>query len=124
MKRRHIIGLFVILGFLFFIMSSFRIALTPYVNFAQAKTAAGNVQVRGVLGAEQISVADNGRTVKFSLKDETGEEVPVVYRGVKPDGFEQAASLVAVGKYRDGQFFADKLLVKCPSKYQGGMKKQ
>ncbi|MDH4223841.1 MAG: cytochrome c maturation protein CcmE [candidate division Zixibacteria bacterium] len=40
--------------------------------------------------------------------------------GVKPANFEQATSIVVIGMYRDGIFIADQVLVKCPSKYQGG----
>lgn len=123
MKRRHIIGLLVIVVFIGFSAVAFQNALTPYVNFDQAKVSKGTVQVRGVLGTEKITVADNGKTVKFSLRDANGEEVPVLYSGAKPDGMEQATSIVAVGKYQNGMFVADKLLVKCPSKYQGSVKK-
>ena len=43
------------------------------------------------------------------------------YKGVKPGNFEDAISIVAIGHFDEGakQFEADKLLVKCPSKYQG-----
>jgi len=43
----------------------------------------------------------------------------VLYSGIKPGNFEEATEIVAVGSYRDGSFYADQLLVKCPSKYQG-----
>jgi cytochrome c-type biogenesis protein CcmE len=38
---------------------------------------------------------------------------------VKPANFEDAVSIVAIGRYENGVFAAEKLLVKCPSKYQG-----
>ena len=43
------------------------------------------------------------------------------YHGVKPANFEDAISIVAIGHYESGrdEFVANKLLVKCPSKYQG-----
>ena len=31
----------------------------------------------------------------------------------------QAISIVAIGRFREGHIDAEKLLVKCPSKYQG-----
>jgi cytochrome c-type biogenesis protein CcmE len=45
----------------------------------------------------------------------------VRYHGVKPANFEDAVSIVAIGRYdaAASEFAADKLLVKCPSKYQG-----
>lgn len=126
MKRRHVIGIVTILAFVVFSAFSFQDSLTPYVNFTQAKSIAGNVQVRGVLATDQVTTAEGGKLVQFILRDETGVEALVSYRGIKPDGMEDATSIVAIGKYRDGQFAAEKLLVKCPSKYQsaqGSVKK-
>ncbi|EGO62740.1 cytochrome c maturation protein CcmE [Acetonema longum] len=123
MKRRHLVGLAVIALFVVYSAVTFSSALTPYVTFSQAKSVNGTVQVRGVLINDQISVLDNGRKIQFTLRDEAGEAMPVTYGGVKPDGLAQASSIVAVGKVSDGQFYAEKLLVKCPSKYQGSVKK-
>ena len=78
----------------------------------------GSVQVRGVLASEQVVITDDGKAVKFKLRDENGQEAMVIYKGIKPDNIEQATSIVAIGKYHSDQFIADKLLVKCPSKYQ------
>lgn len=122
MKLRHIIGLLVIVAFIAYSLMAFQTSLTPYVSFAQAKTSTGAVQVRGALATDKITVAENGKTVKFLLRDEAGEEVPVIYQGAKPEGIDQATSIVAVGKYQNGQFMAEKLLIKCPSKYQRSVK--
>lgn len=119
MKRRHLIGIVVIACFIVFSAVSFQSSLTPYVTFAQAKTMSGSVQVRGVLASQDITIIDNGKGVKFKLRDEAGEEVQVTYIGMMHDGLAESTSVVAIGKYRDGQFHAEKLLVKCPSKYQG-----
>ena len=118
MKRRHLIGMAVIAVFIVFSIFSFQSSLTPYVNFAQAKALTGSVQVRGTLVDGKVTVANEGRVVQFVLRDEAGEEVPVSYRGTKPDNMEHATSVVAIGKYKSGHFEAEKLLVKCPSKYQ------
>ena len=42
-----------------------------------------------------------------------------MYRGVRPGNFKDAISIVAIGRYHEGRIEAEKLLVKCPSKYQG-----
>ena len=123
LKRRHIFAIGIIAAFIIFSVMMFRDSLTPYVTFAQAKNTSGNVQVRGVLASEKISLIDNGKMVQFALRDEVGETVTVLYRGTKPDGMEQATSIVAIGRYQNNQFVAEKLLVKCPSKYQGSVKK-
>lgn len=124
MKRRHFIGIGIIILFAVFSVVTFRSSLTPYVTFAQAKGMPGDVQVRGIVVPSSIMQGDGVRKVKFLLRDESGEEVTVVYSGTKPDGLEQATSVVAVGKYSEGQFVTQKLLVKCPSKYQGSVKQE
>ncbi|MBP2628490.1 MAG: CcmE/CycJ protein [Firmicutes bacterium] len=118
MKKRHVIGIGIIAIVIIFCAVSLKNSLTPYVTFAQAKTISGSVQVRGVLVSEQMVMTDGGKAVKFKLLDENGQEAIIVYKGTKPDGLEQAASIVAIGKYQNNQFVAEKLLVKCPSKYQ------
>jgi cytochrome c-type biogenesis protein CcmE len=57
--------------------------------------------------------------LSFNLLDEHGRSLPVAYRGIKPGNFKDAISIVAIGRYHDGRIEAEKLLVKCPSKYQG-----
>jgi cytochrome c-type biogenesis protein CcmE len=54
------------------------------------------------------------------LQDENGKLVKVVSDDPRPANFEQAISIVAIGRYDQGEqaFMADDLLVKCPSKYQ------
>ena len=123
MRRRHLVGLLIVIAFIVFTAVTFRNTLTPYVTFAQARTMTGSVQVRGQLSNTQDITANGGR-IQFPLRDERGEVVTVVYNGAKPDGLQQAIGIVAVGKYENGLFAADKLLVKCPSKYQASGKAQ
>ncbi len=124
MKRRHFLSWSIITIFVIFNVISFSSSLTPYVTFSQAKAASGSVQVRGVLALEPIIPIRAGQGIQFVLRDEAGEQVQVRYSGVKPDGLEQATSIVAIGKYGNEQFVAEKLLIKCPSKYQGSVKKE
>jgi cytochrome c-type biogenesis protein CcmE len=55
--------------------------------------------------------------------DEKGDVMPVEYRGVIPGNFDQAVSVVAIGKFSGDHFEAQQLLVKCPSKYQAEAEK-
>lgn len=121
MKKHQIICLAVIIGFVAYSALAFQSSVTPYVTFAQAKSSKSTVQVKGTMGVGKVLPAEDGQATQFVLRDDAGEEVTVVYRGVKPDGLEQATGIVAIGKYVKGQFLADKLLVKCPSKYQGSV---
>ncbi|MDI6857469.1 MAG: cytochrome c maturation protein CcmE [Dehalococcoidia bacterium] len=58
-------------------------------------------------------------TLRFAMASESGAPLPVVYKGAVPDAFKQGAEVVVDGRLsRSGTFEADKLLVKCPSKYE------
>lgn len=46
------------------------------------------------------------------------ERLTVEYAQPKPENFDNARQVEAIGTYRDGVFHATTLLVKCPSKYR------
>ena len=118
MKRRHLILLLILVLFAGYAVWQFTSAVTPYVSIAQAQSAKSTVQVKGLLdlGARNPHM-ENGFFV-FGLQDEEGSSFEVRYKGSEPDNFAQAYHIVAIGKYQDGAFYADKLLIKCPSKYE------
>jgi cytochrome c-type biogenesis protein CcmE len=99
-------------------VSSFKKSMTPYVSFDDARRANGMVQVNGVLADKNYVLKQNEQYLEFKLKDSRGEVMNVEYRGVVPGNFDQAKSIVAIGRYTNNRFEADQLLVKCPSKYQ------
>ena len=104
-------------------MTSFKKSMTPYISFAEAKQASGLVQVNGTLASKNYVLKRDEQFLEFSLRDSKGEEMKVEYRGVIPGNFDQATSIVAIGRYGSGKFEADQLLVKCPSKYQAEAEK-
>jgi cytochrome c-type biogenesis protein CcmE len=53
----------------------------------------------------------------FYMKDEDGNVRRVIYPKPKPNNFEQATQLVVIGEMRNDVFFANDMLMKCPSKY-------
>ncbi len=58
-------------------------------------------------------------TLRFSIQDETGATLPIVFYGPRPDNFQRAASAIIEGNLLlDGSFQADTLLLKCPSRYE------
>lgn len=122
LKPLHMIGiaiiaLSIVLGY-YGLSSSMR----PYTtSVAEAKTSSRGVQLAGFLGSKGEYNADGKFT--FLLQDSTGNKVTVVSNEPKPSNFEQAVSIVAIGQYdaKTGEFMAENLLVKCPSKYQEQM---
>ena len=100
-------------------ITAFTKTLTPYLTFDEARKARGAVQVMGGLDKASDRYDRDSQRLYFDLVDERGGRMPVVYAGTRPGNFGDAISIVAIGQYRDGRIEAEKLLVKCPSKYQG-----
>ncbi|HZF08929.1 MAG TPA: cytochrome c maturation protein CcmE [Thermoanaerobaculia bacterium] len=126
-KGFYVIGGALLLGFIGFSLLSFKQTLTPYVSYEQARSANRMVQVAGALEKGSSAYKEQNQSLYFTLKDpKTHENLRVRYKGVKPGNFEDAISVVAIGRYDTTaqEFEANKLLVKCPSKYQGAEVKQ
>lgn len=119
MKKGYWIAAALTLAFVGFGLTAFQKTLTPYLTFDEARKARGLVQVMGGLDKQSDRYDTAKQELSFELLDENGRRMPVVYRGIKPGNFRDAISIVAIGRYRDGRIDAEKLLVKCPSKYQG-----
>jgi cytochrome c-type biogenesis protein CcmE len=130
MKKTHryyLLGAVLLLAFAGFSLSAFKETLTPYVNYKQARDTDRVVQVAGALEKGSSKYVDTEDFLYFTLKDPaTKETLRVRYKGLKPANFEDAISIVAIGQYDEGdkEFEANKLLVKCPSKYQGAEVKE
>jgi cytochrome c-type biogenesis protein CcmE len=78
------------------------------------------VRVAGQVDAATISFDNRDLILTFDITAETGERLPVVFNGPKPDQMREGAEAILEGKY-DGQIFtAQSLLLKCPSRYEEG----
>lgn len=100
-------------------ITSFQKTLTPYVTFEEARSSRGVVQVMGGLDKTSDRYDGGRQELSFDLVDERGGRIPIAYRGTRPANFKDAISIVAIGRFREGRVEAERLLVKCPSKYQG-----
>jgi cytochrome c-type biogenesis protein CcmE len=117
-----VVGVALLLGFAGFAFATFRTTLNPYVGFDDARAANRVVQVAGGLEKRSTRYDQDAELLHFALVEEaTGNTLPVRYAGLRPANFEDAISIVAIGSWdaATGEFAAQKLLVKCPSKYQG-----
>ena len=117
MRAKYIIGGFVIIAAIVLAGVSFGDNLKQYVSIAEAKEYQGDVQVKGALVLEKINYDMEEQVLNLAISDESGEMLLIRYRGIKPGNLEQAKEIVAIGRYNGSQFDAEKLLVKCPSKY-------
>jgi cytochrome c-type biogenesis protein CcmE len=121
-NRLYMFGAVLLLAFAGFSFSAFKDSMTPYVSYDRAREGDRIVQVAGALEKGSSAYVDTQESLFFTLKDpKSSETLRVRYKGLKPANFEEAISIVAIGRYDEGakEFHAEKLLVKCPSKYQG-----
>ena len=115
----YAVGGVLVVAFLAYGTTSFKSNLTTYVSFEEATESGRKVQVAGGLVENSTKYIDATEELRFDMVEENGSTMTVVYKGIKPGNFEEAIQIVAVGAYSEGQFHAEQLLVKCPSKYQG-----
>ena len=119
MKKGYWIAAVLTLAFVGFGLTAFQKTLTPYLSFDEATKSKGVVQVMGALDKQSDRYDTSREELSFQLVDPQGHRMPILYRGIRPGNFKDAISIVAIGRYREGRIDAEKLLVKCPSKYQG-----
>lgn len=121
-NRMYVFGGLLLAAFAGFSFTAFKDSMTPYVSYEKAREGTRIVQVAGALAKGSSSYQDATESLLFTLQEpETRETLKVRYKGLKPANFEEAISIVAIGRYDEKvkEFEAEKLLVKCPSKYQG-----
>ncbi|HKJ45126.1 MAG TPA: cytochrome c maturation protein CcmE [Balneolales bacterium] len=120
MKPKVIVGVIFIAGFTSLLFYNFGNSISTYMDFAQASTQSNssNVHVVGDWDNSKPSgFSYKTKTFTFYMKDLKGNEKKVVYPKPEPNNFDQAKRLVVVGQLKDNTFYADEILMKCPSKY-------
>lgn len=102
--------------------SSYYLTVSEIQEQAQGDNASivgQRIRVNGavVAGSEDWNAQEI--TLRFSIEDENGATLPIVFYGPRPDNFQRAASAIVEGELlADGSFQADTLLLKCPSRYE------
>lgn len=129
MKKIHIIGILIIAVAISIIMSTASDA-SVYVSFTEAKARAHEgddtkVHVVGrlkkdpanhIVGMQYDPVVDPNY-FSFVLVDTNRVEQQVIYYSPKPQDFDRSEQVVITGNMQGNTFVADKILLKCPSKY-------
>jgi cytochrome c-type biogenesis protein CcmE len=119
LKPLHIAGIGIIVLAITYAAFGFQSGFRSYTQSVdEAISSSRSVQLAGFLGTTG-EYDDKGRFT-FMLQDEDGKLVKIISDDPRPANFEQAISIVAIGRYDQTEqaFVADDLLVKCPSKYQ------
>lgn len=104
---------------------------STYVNFAEAEKLAADgdndkVHVVGKLKKDadknilgmSYNPAIDPNYFEFVLLDNNNVERKVIYSSPKPQDFDRSEQIVVIGCMKNDVFVADKILMKCPSKYQ------
>lgn len=100
-------------------VAAFLMNASPYVSITDAKEGQSGVHVVGVIDKSTIRTDLASRTTTFTVSDQEGARMNVICTGSPPSNLDQADRVVAIGTFREGAFHADKITVKCPSKYEG-----
>ena len=121
MKTTHIVVLVALAVFLVALGLNLSESVSIYTDFATAKEKTGKqVHIAGKWTQREQAAYDPRRDLfTFSLQDTLQQTELVHFYDPKPANFEQAERIVLVGGYDQQQkFVADKIIMKCPSKYQ------
>jgi cytochrome c-type biogenesis protein CcmE len=124
-KPAYILAFFILVGSMIFALFSFSQGIAPYVPIAQARANPDAVhQVKGKIVKESVRYDMSRGELRFDVIDKNNDRMTVVYNQSKPDSFDTATQVDAIGKFQGGVFRAHTLLVKCPSKYTDEKKAQ
>lgn len=118
MKGKTVFGIVLMVGFTTLLFMNFGQTVGGYMNFKEAEQTGARAHVVGQWVESRHFRYNRARNLfSFHMKDENGRVERVVYPHPKPANFEDAEELVVAGEMRNGVFFAEHILVKCPSKY-------
>jgi len=126
MKPKIVIGVVIIVGALIYLIASgFKDNASFYLTVSelQAKTdltPADGVRIQGYVDPASI-VWDAEKIELYFDMNYKGDTVRVFYQGIKPDQLADAQQVVVEGHISEsGIFNANKIMLKCPSKYEVG----
>ncbi len=117
MNIKLYLGIGAIVFFTSLLMYNFGNSIDTYVNFEQAESRASSHVVGTWDDTQDWGFSRETMRFSFHMKDQDGNVRRVVYPRPKPNNFEQATQLVVIGEMRDNIFYANDMLMKCPSKY-------
>jgi cytochrome c-type biogenesis protein CcmE len=127
MKRSHIIGIVLIAAAIAIIISTAGDA-SSYVSFGEAYEMAESGDAKSIHVVGELPKKDgevlgiypspDKLSFRFIMQDENGKQQEVFYNEPMPPDFRRSEKVVVIGAYQGELFIADKILMKCPSKYQ------
>jgi cytochrome c-type biogenesis protein CcmE len=87
----------------------------------QQKYEDNYVTVEGLLIEESVKWDADKIQIQFQVKDNDGNTLHVTHDGVKPDNFTEGVIVILQGNpaKEKGEFVAETVKTRCPSKYEG-----
>jgi cytochrome c-type biogenesis protein CcmE len=147
-------GLIILAAVIYLIVSSTRANAQYFLTVEELQsrgreTAGQALRVSGVVLGDTIQYDTQNITIKFTVANSPGDQkeidalggmaavlraaaydsslprLQVMYAGVKPDLLKNESQAIMTGTLgEDGIFYADELLLKCPTKYEGALPEQ
>lgn len=120
MKKIHIIAIVMIVIAAGVLISASG-DVSTYATFDVAKETGNRVKISGELVKSKEIVYNpslDPNYFSFFIKDDNGLSKKVVLDQAKPQDFEMSESIVVTGVMKEDVFYADDILLKCPSKYK------
>lgn len=147
-------GIFILAAVVYLIISSTQASAQYFMtidelNAKGANVVGKNVRVSGAILGDSIEYDPESLTLKFTVAHVTGDNaeieaqgglaevlhqavidptrsnIKVVYVGPKPDLLRNEAQAIMTGHMgEDGIFYADELLLKCPTRYEEAVPEQ
>lgn len=141
-------GLLIVAAVVYLIVSATQAAAQYYLTIDEmlsrtAELGGRSLKLAGAVDGETISYDSSTLTLRFTmanvpadakqieaggglakvlydaLRDPTASRLEVVYVGAKPDLLRHEAQAIVTGNLgEDGVFYADELLLKCPTRYE------
>jgi cytochrome c-type biogenesis protein CcmE len=94
---------------------------TQFSSFTQAKASGERVHIAGTWVMQDRAHYNNAEDLfSFYMRDTTGQVSHVLFYDPMPANFKSAERILIEGAYEGDDFVADRILMKCPSKYDGG----
>ena len=127
MKKFHLFIILVV-GIAIFVIASTAGDASVYVSFEEALQMQQKGQDESVHVVGQLTRNENGEitgldhsdklSFSFQMVDQQQTVKTVIYNEPMPPDFERSEQVVVIGKMKGEVFLAEKILLKCPSKYE------
>jgi len=119
MKPGAIVAMILTVVGLVAVVLAFQGNSSQYVSVKEAlASTAARQHLSGEIVPGTLNSSMREGLVQFTIMDEEGQTLPVVYHGPLPQNLGEATKVVAVGGVKGTTFEASDIITKCPSKYE------